>query len=52
MRFTSQINPVLAGKGNLDEMLIREGALTELKLTDSHTFGSGVVMLTTYHPIR
>lgn len=43
------INPVLAGKGDLSDMLIREGTIAKLRLTSSYALASGVVMLS-YRP--
>jgi len=40
------INPVFAGKGKLDEMLIQQGAQERLALIGTRVLDSGVVMLT------
>jgi dihydrofolate reductase len=40
------INPVFAGKGKVDEMLIQQGAQERLALIGTRVLGSGVVMLT------
>jgi len=45
------VNPVLAGKGDVSEMLIREGTLARLQLTNTRPLSSGVVMLS-YRPKR
>lgn len=39
------VNPVLAGQGDLAEMLIREGAVARFELTDTKPLKSGVAVL-------
>jgi dihydrofolate reductase len=45
------INPILAGGGNLEEMLIREGTKSALQLVETRSMKSGIVIVT-YQPIR
>lgn len=45
------VNPMLAGRGDLAEMLIREGAVAPVELTGTRSMESGIVMLS-YRPAR
>lgn len=44
------VNPVLAGRGRLEEMLIRDGTEARLGLTEARPVGAGVALLS-YRPL-